>query len=168
MSGHAGRVTLPAVGGGTPTLPGGASGAELKREVVGAYILYPADEAKGEAIFDYGKLLAEQNIGAFPLLPGREARLTAHLESLVKKLDWGAATSAWLLKERQVIPQRGLYYTDADVGVVDEARVLDVTVPRQNAAAYVVEMFDGMPDAKGVFAPGLYLLYPIEGWLKAS
>jgi hypothetical protein len=194
-------------------------GAELKREVVGAYILYPADEAKGEAVFDYGKLLAEQNIGAFPLLPGREARLTAHLESLVKKLDWGAATSAWLLKERQVIPQRGLYYTDADVGVVDEARVLDVVVPnahlwdwamkddirfypvlkasvpsdkdvnqinrlrltfpdgsrrllqvgapRQNAAAYVVELFDGMPDAKGVFAPGLYLLYPIEGWLKA-
>ena len=48
-------------------------GAELKREVVGAYILYPADEAKGEEIFDYAKLLAEQNIGAFPLLPGREA-----------------------------------------------------------------------------------------------
>ena len=38
---------------------------------------------------------------------------------------------------------------------------------RQNAAAYVVELFDGMPDAKGVFAPGLYLLYPIEGWLMA-
>ena len=55
--------------------------------MAGAYILYPADEAKGEAGFDYGKLLAEQNIGAFPLLPGREARLTAHLESLVKKLD---------------------------------------------------------------------------------
>ena len=162
------RARASAVGGGTPTLPGGASGAELKREVVGAYILYPADEAKGEAIFDYGKLLAEQNIGAFPLLPGREARLTAHLESLVKKLDWGAATSAWLLKERQVIPQRGLYYTDADVGVVDEARVLDVIVPRQNAASYVVELFDGLPDAKGVFAPGLYLLYPIEGWLKVE
>ena len=48
MSGHAGRVTLPAVGGGTPTLPGGASGAKLKREVVGAYILYLADVFEGE------------------------------------------------------------------------------------------------------------------------
>ena len=44
----------------------------------------------------------------------------------MKKLDWGAATSAWLLKERQVIPQRGLYYTDADEKILDASRVLDV------------------------------------------
>lgn len=40
-------------------------------EVVGAYVLFPADEATDGRLYPYEDLLNEQNIGAFPLLPNR-------------------------------------------------------------------------------------------------
>ncbi len=101
---------------------------EIMHEVVGAYILYPADTSKAESvpIFDYTLTLSEQNIGAFPLLPNRSDGLKKFLHGLVGKLDANAVTSAWLLDSRQVIPQKGLYYTDTEADVIDDASSVDV------------------------------------------
>ena len=102
----------------------------VKREVVGAYILYPANPAKSSLvpIYDYSSLITEQNIGAFSLLPGQTESLKNHLERLVAKLDVEAETSAWLLDEKQVIPQKGLFYTDDESGAVTDSMTLDVDV----------------------------------------
>lgn len=101
---------------------------EIKHEIVGSYILYPADTAKSEdvPVFDYDELLREQNIGAFALLPNRVEKLKAHLDALVDKLNVNAETSAWLLTEGQVIPHRGLFYVDTAEEAIVESQVLDL------------------------------------------
>ena len=105
---------------------------DIKHEVVGAYILYPADTAKAESvpIFDYTVTLNEQNIGAFPLLPNRLDALKKYLFGLVEKLDVNAETSAWLLNSNQVIPQKGLYYTDTEADVISDANSVDIPLDR--------------------------------------
>ena len=130
---------------------GAGADCEIKREVVGAYILFPADTEKNKPdevpIYDYTEILKEQNIGAFPLLPGRTDLLKNHLEILVEKLDIDATTSAWLLKENQVIPQKGLYYTDVAEGALDESAFLDVTIEEK--------IFKEFVDTK-------YLCFPVK------
>ena len=113
-------------------------GEDIKREVVGAYILYPADESEKAVVpaYSYDELIATQNVGAFALLPGRVERLRAFLTALVGKLDVHAETSAWLLKERQVIPQKGLFYTDDADDILAEATTLDVEVEERQYAAF--------------------------------
>ena len=113
-------------------------GEDIKREVVGAYILYPADESEKAVVpaYSYDELIATQNVGAFALLPGRVERLRAFLTALVGKLDVTAETSAWLLKERQVIPQKGLFYTDDADDILAEATTLDVEVEERQYAAF--------------------------------
>ena len=100
----------------------------VKREVVGAYILYPADGSVSAkvAAYDYAKLIEEQNVGAFPLLPGRSDALKNHLVKLVDKLDVNANASTWLLNEKQVIPQKGLFYTDQAESAIGESETLRV------------------------------------------
>ncbi len=139
-SGHAGRVTLPA----GVTREGGHAGrvtlsaGDIKREVVGAYILYPADESEKAVVpaYSYDELIATQNVGAFALLPGRVEKLRTFLTALVGKLDVNAETSAWLLKERQVIPQKGLFYTDDADDILAESMTLDVEVEERQYAAF--------------------------------
>ena len=100
----------------------------VKHEVVGAYILFPADSGASAkvAAYDYASLIEEQNVGAFPLLPGRCGTLKCHLEKLVSKLDLNAQTSSWLLNEKQVIPQKGLFYTDQEESAIVESETLRV------------------------------------------
>ncbi|MCQ2262522.1 MAG: restriction endonuclease-like protein [Bacteroidales bacterium] len=105
----------------------GVQAKEVKHEVVGAYILYPADVRKSDvlSVYDYEPVIAMQNIGAFPLLPDRTDGLNAFLLGLVNKLDVNATTSAWLLRENQVIPQRGLCYTDDEDSIVTDMQTVD-------------------------------------------
>ena len=128
---------------------------DVNREIVGAYILYPADIAKADVVpvYSYDSLIREQNIGAFALLPNRVEELRSFLSSLVDKLDVSAETSAWLLKERQVIPQKGLFYTDEEDAVVSEAMTLDVEV-------------DGKVYA--TFARDDYLRFPVKEVILTS
>lgn len=84
----------------------------VKREIIGAYILYPADINKDELIpiYSYDLLIAEQNIGAFPLLPQKDKILRDFLSTLIKKI-MESENSAWLLEENQVIAQKGFAYS---------------------------------------------------------
>jgi len=52
---------------------------ELKQEVIGAFVLYPGRPAP-HLCAGYDKSIAEENIGAIPLLPG-------HLDQLDRRLD---------------------------------------------------------------------------------
>lgn len=83
------------------------SSAELKKEVVGGYILFPGDGQKADVeVSKFYKTIEEVNIGAFPLRPkdveNREL-LVKFIESLIGK------ASTELLDDS--IPQKGLYYT---------------------------------------------------------
>lgn len=127
---------------------GAANSSEsVNREVVGAYILYPADTAKTDIVpvYIYDSLIREQNIGAFALLPNRVDGLRIFLSSLVDKLDINAETSGWLLKEKQVIPQKGLYYTDDKTGAVTDAMTLDVNVEDRQYAAFAKDSYLRFP-----------------------
>jgi phosphatidylethanolamine-binding protein (PEBP) family uncharacterized protein len=83
------------------------SSSELKKEVVGGYILFPGDGQKADvAASKFYKSIEEVNIGAFPLRPkdieNREL-LVKFIESLI-----GRASTQILEK---AIPQKGLQYT---------------------------------------------------------
>lgn len=128
---------------------GNGAADEIKREVVGSYILFPADTDKdnpdGVPIYDYSKVIEEQNIGAFPLLPNRTDLLKKHLKFLVDKLDIDATTSAWLLKENQVIPQKGLFYTDSEEGALGESAFLDVIIEENIFKEFVCNQYRRFP-----------------------
>ena len=101
---------------------------DYSHEVVGAYILYPADETKPSYPADYDTYIEEQNIGAIPLLPSKISKLTARIKKLVEALEIDTEDAGWLLKENQVIPQRGLYYTETEADVISGANALDVSL----------------------------------------
>ena len=80
---------------------------ELKKEIIGGYILFPGDGQKADVeVSKFYKTIDEVNIGAFPLRPkdveNREL-LLQFIESLIGK------ASTEILDES--IPQKGLYYT---------------------------------------------------------
>ena len=80
---------------------------ELKKEVIGGYILFPGDGRKADVeVSKFYKTIEEVNIGAFPLRPkdveNREL-LVKFIESLIGK------ASTEILDDS--IPQKGLYYT---------------------------------------------------------
>lgn len=80
---------------------------ELKKEVIGGYILFPGDGQKADVeVSKFYKTISEVNIGAFPLRPkDKENRelLVEFIKSLISK-----ATKEVL---DDSIPQKGLYYT---------------------------------------------------------
>ncbi len=83
------------------------SSKELKKEVIGGYILFPGDGQKADVeVSKFYKTIEEVNIGAFPLRPkdieNREL-LVQFIESLIGK------ASTEILDDS--IPQKGLYYT---------------------------------------------------------
>lgn len=83
------------------------SSNELKKEVIGGYILFPGDGQKADVeVSKFYKSIEEVNIGAFPLRPkdveNREL-LVKFIESLI-----GRASTQILEK---AIPQKGLQYT---------------------------------------------------------
>ncbi len=80
--------------------------SELKKEIVGGYILFPGDGDKADVeVSKFYKTIAEVNIGAFPLRPKDQRNrelLVNFIESLIKK------SQADILNKS--IPQKGLKY----------------------------------------------------------
>lgn len=101
--------------------------AKPSHEVVGAYVLYPADETKADTLYSgFDDLRKEQNIGAFPLLPGKSSKFEAFIRELVDHIDFGADKPKWLKDD--AIPQKGLFYTEDETDVIGEANSIVVPV----------------------------------------
>ena len=86
------------------------SSSDLKKEVIGGYILFPGDGQKADVeVAKFYKTIGEVNIGAFPLRPkdveNREL-LVRFIESLIGK------TASDLLDHS--IPQKGLFYSSEE------------------------------------------------------
>ena len=83
------------------------SSADLKKEIIGGYILFPGDGNKLDIeVSKFYKSIDEVNIGAFPLRPkdkDNKDLLIKFIESLI-----GKATTDIL---DESIPQKGLYYS---------------------------------------------------------
>lgn len=80
---------------------------ELKKEVIGGYILFPGDGQKADVeVSKFYKTIEEVNIGAFPLRP-KDKDNRDLLVDFIKSLICKATTD--ILDES--IPQKGLYYT---------------------------------------------------------
>ncbi len=86
------------------------SSKELKKEVIGGYILFPGDGQRAEIeVSKFYKAISEVNIGAFPLRPKDEENRKL-LEQFIQGLIGRA--SADILDDS--IPQKGLYYTQEE------------------------------------------------------
>lgn len=96
----------------------------VSRDVVGAFILFPGDEERRESVYDYEDIVEEQNIGAFPLLPKKQARLKAFLTRLFARVSFGEGSYAARL-ESEAIPQRYLRYVEAEVEILKLGSLLD-------------------------------------------
>lgn len=94
----------------------------ISREVVGAYILFPGDEEKGDELFDYTETMEEQNLGAFPLLPEKCRRLKAFLQHLLARSFDDEEYASWVLAE--AIPQRWLSYVGEFEQVLTDRSIL--------------------------------------------
>ncbi|MBR4252491.1 MAG: DUF2357 domain-containing protein [Kiritimatiellae bacterium] len=77
---------------------------QVKREAIGAYVLYPG-RPEPHLCREYDESLARENIGAIPLLPGHLGQLERRLEDILGKKDAHAhldgtistrGTSAWV------------------------------------------------------------------------
>ena len=94
-------------------------------EVVGAYVLYPADETKTDTLYSgFDDLRKEQNIGAFPFLPGKSSKFETFIRELVDHIDFGADKPKWL--KGDAIPQKGLFYTEDEADVIGDDYAIDV------------------------------------------
>ena len=73
--------------------------AELKHEIIGAYVLYPG-RPEPHLCKEYDESIRRENIGAIPLLPGHLEQLERRMSEIVGKSDAHAHLDA-------VIPTRG-------------------------------------------------------------
>lgn len=86
------------------------SSAELKKEVIGGYILFPGDGHKTDVeVSKFYKTIGEVNIGAFPLRP-KDVENRDLLVRFIETLIGRASTE--ILDDS--IPQKGLYYTSEE------------------------------------------------------
>ena len=84
--------------------------AELKKEVVGGYILFPGSgEPLDVQAASFYKSIDEVNIGAFPLRP-KDVENRKLLETFISELI--GSTASDMLDE--AIPQKGLYYSETE------------------------------------------------------
>ena len=87
--------------------------AEIKREIIGAYVLYPG-RPEPHLCKEYDESIRRENIGAIPLLPGHLDQLERRMADILGKQDAHAHLDA-------VIPTRG---TTVSVGK-DEGEFLE-------------------------------------------
>lgn len=88
-----------------------------KKEVIGAYILFPGDNEVSEIEkLYYNKSIKEVNIGAFPLLPQKETDNNSVLLSNHLKEILGYSSDDILVKE--VISQKYMEYEEPDGAVI--------------------------------------------------
>lgn len=86
------------------------SSDELKKEVIGGYILFPGDGSPADvAKAKFQQSLDEVNIGAFPLRP-KDIENRRLLENFIKELIGSSA--AKILEDS--IPQKGLHYNEGE------------------------------------------------------
>ena len=102
-----------------------SSSGRPSHEVVGAYVLYPADETKTDTLYSgFDDLRKEQNIGAFPFLPGKSSKFETFIRELVDHIDFGADKPKWLKGDAS--PQKGLFYTEDEADVIGDDYAIDV------------------------------------------
>ena len=129
------------------------SSKELKKEVIGGYILFPGDGQKADVeVSKFYKTIEEVNIGAFPLRPkdieNREL-LVQFIESLIGK------ASTEILDDS--IPQKGLYYTHDEpkdavymILTLDEEVNQDVNAVLEGRASTIIMGRKGMEETKDI------------------
>ena len=131
------------------------SSNELKKEVIGGYILFPGDGQRADVeVSKFYKTIEEVNIGAFPLRPkdveNREL-LVQFIESLIGK------ASTEILDDS--IPQKGLYYTHDEpkdavymILTLDEDVNKDVDAILKGRASTIIMGRKGMEETKDIQA----------------
>lgn len=129
------------------------SSKELKKEVIGGYILFPGDGQKADVeVSKFYKTIEEVNIGAFPLRPkdieNREL-LVQFIESLIGK------ASTEILDDS--IPQKGLYYTHDEpkdavymILTLDEEVNQDTNAVLEGRASTIIMGRKGMEETKDI------------------
>ena len=149
--------------------------AELKKEVIGGYILFPGDGEKADVeVSKFYKTIGEVNIGAFPLRPKdveNRDLLVKFIESLIGK------ASAEILDDS--IPQKGLYYTSEEpkdatymILTIDDEVNDDMDAVLEGRANTIVMGKKGIEEAKDIqtiryiapIKPGSH----IEGYYKVT
>lgn len=86
------------------------STAELKKEVIGGYILFPGDGQKADVeVAKFYKSIDDVNIGAFPLRP----KDVENRELLVKFIETLIGKAAIEILDDS-IPQKGLFYSEGE------------------------------------------------------
>lgn len=129
------------------------SSAELKKEVIGGYILFPGDGEKADVeVSKFYKTIGEVNIGAFPLRPKdveNRDLLVKFIETLIGK------ASAEILYDS--IPQKGLYYTSEEpkdalymILTIDDEVNEDLDAVLEGRTTSIIMGKKGMEDAKDI------------------
>lgn len=151
------------------------SSAELKKEIIGGYILFPGDGNKVDIeVSKFYKTIDEVNIGAFPLRPkDKDNRdlLVKFIGSLINK------ASVDILDDS--IPQKGLYYTTEEpkdaiymILTIDDGVNKDVDSILSGNASTIIMGKKGLDAAKDIqtvryiapIIPGKH----IEGYYKVT
>ena len=131
------------------------SSAELKKEVIGGYILFPGDGDKADVeVSKFYKTIGEVNIGAFPLRPKdveNRDLLVKFIESLIGKASLEILDNS--------IPQKGLYYTSEEpkdaiymILTVDDEVNEDMDVVLEGRADTIIMGKKGIEDTKDIQA----------------
>lgn len=129
------------------------SSAELKKEVIGGYILFPGDGDKADVeVSKFYKTIGEVNIGAFPLRPKdveNRDLLVKFIESLIGKASLEILDNS--------IPQKGLYYTSEEpkdaiymILTVDDEVNEDMDVVLEGRADTIIMGKKGIEDTKDI------------------
>lgn len=115
-----------------PDYIGTLSPTDLKREVVGGYILFPGDGRRNEILMqNFYKSIKEVNIGAFPLRPN-DGSNRGLLSDFVADLINGRTGE--LIGSEVTIPQKGLTYE-----LIGDEQVLVAKVKSQEQLDWVLK-----------------------------
>jgi hypothetical protein len=110
-------------------------GSQLKKEVIGGYILFPGDGAPLDvAKARFQRSIDEVNIGAFPLRP-KDVENRKLLELFIAELIGNRATD--MLSD--AIPQKGLFYQEG------EPLYLLISASNQYNVGIMADLKNGLP-----------------------
>ena len=131
----------------------GRGSEELKKEVIGGYILFPGDgEPADVEVSRFYRTIDEVNIGAFPLRP-KDKRNRMLLESFIKGLIDNAATD--ILAD--TIPQKGMFYSNTEpkeptymILTIDDSVNADVDSILAGTASTIIMGRKGMEETKDI------------------
>lgn len=124
----------------------------LKREVIGGYILFPGEETEGEEIPNYLKSREKVNIGAFPLRPSSDFGKQCFLKTFIREILNKTQKDVLL----ETIPQKGLkyvedkrktsvligYYRKEDKGIISEKKFYYIRAVKGDDIEDILQGFD--------------------------